>query len=55
MAPDSGAAKDPKETYLGNNTRKLSMAATRAGQRLVISYVGELPEVIRLILSPQPK
>jgi hypothetical protein len=26
------------------------MAATRAGQRLVITYVGELPEKIRLIL-----
>jgi hypothetical protein len=26
------------------------MAATRAGQRLVIPYVGELPEVIQSIL-----
>jgi hypothetical protein len=26
------------------------MAATRAGQRLVITYVGELPEVIWSIL-----
>jgi hypothetical protein len=55
MAPDSGAAKDPKETYLGNNTRKLSMAATRAGHRLVIPCVGELPDVIGSILLQEPK
>jgi hypothetical protein len=30
--------------------RKLYMAATRAGQRLVIPYVGELPDVIGSIL-----
>jgi hypothetical protein len=35
--------------------RRLYMAATRAGQRLVITYVGELPQVIQSILSPEPK
>jgi hypothetical protein len=33
-----------------DNTRKLYMAATRAGQRLVITYVGDVPEVIKTIL-----
>jgi ATP-dependent exoDNAse (exonuclease V) beta subunit len=44
-----------REALVRDNTRKLYMAATRAGQRLVITYVGELPEVIRSILSPEPK
>jgi hypothetical protein len=39
-----------REALVGDNTRKLYMAATRAGQRLVITYVGDVPEVIRLIL-----
>ena len=38
-----------REALVRDNTRKLYMAATRAGQRLVITYVGELPEVIRTI------
>jgi ATP-dependent exoDNAse (exonuclease V) beta subunit len=29
-----------------DNTRKLYMAITRAGQRLVITYVGSLPETL---------
>ena len=41
-----------REAMVRDNTRKLYMAATRAGQRLVITYVGELPEVIRSILAP---
>ena len=40
-----------REALVRDNTRKLYMAATRAGQRLVITYVGELPEVIGSILS----
>ena len=39
-----------REALVEENTRKLYMAATRAGQRLVITYVGELPEAIRSIL-----
>ena len=31
----------------------LYMAATRAGQRLVITYVGELPEVVWSILAAE--
>jgi superfamily I DNA/RNA helicase len=30
-----------------DNTRKLHMAITRTGQRLIITYVGELPEVLK--------
>lgn len=36
-----------RETLIRDNTRKLYMAATRAGQRLVITYVGELPNVLK--------
>jgi superfamily I DNA/RNA helicase len=43
-----------REALVRDNTRKLYMAATRAGQRLVITYVGELPEVIRSILLSGP-
>jgi hypothetical protein len=35
---------DERETLVRDNTRKLYMAATRAGQRLVLTYVGELPD-----------
>ncbi len=35
-----------RESLIRDNTRKLYMAATRAGQRLVLTYVGELPEVL---------
>jgi hypothetical protein len=31
-----------------NNTRKIYMAATRAGQRLVITYIGKIPEVLEM-------
>ncbi|MCP4358750.1 MAG: UvrD-helicase domain-containing protein [Chloroflexi bacterium] len=31
-----------------DNTRKLYMAITRAGQRLVITYVGALPDILKL-------
>jgi superfamily I DNA/RNA helicase len=37
---------DERETLVRDNTRKLYMAATRAGQRLVLTYVGELPDVL---------
>ena len=36
-----------RETLMRDNTRKLYMAATRAGQRLVITYVGEMPIVLK--------
>jgi len=39
-----------RETLIRDNTRKLYMAATRAGQRLVITYVGEMPEELRIII-----
>jgi hypothetical protein len=40
-------ADDERETLIRDNTRKLYMAATRAGQRLVLTYSGELPEVLK--------
>jgi superfamily I DNA/RNA helicase len=33
------------------NTRKVYMAATRAGQRLVITYVGQVPDVLKELLA----
>jgi superfamily I DNA/RNA helicase len=35
-----------------DNTRKLYMAITRAGQRLVLTYVGELPESLKRLSQP---
>jgi superfamily I DNA/RNA helicase len=35
---------EEREALILDNTRKLYMATTRAGQRLVITYVGALPE-----------
>jgi ATP-dependent exoDNAse (exonuclease V) beta subunit len=43
---------DPeREALIRDNTRKLYMAATRAGQRLVLTYVGELPEVLEKLME----
>ncbi|MBK8417484.1 UvrD-helicase domain-containing protein [Candidatus Villigracilis saccharophilus] len=38
---------EERENLIRDNTRKLYMAATRAGQRLVLTYSGELPEVLK--------
>jgi len=38
---------EERETLILENTRKVYMAATRAGQRLVFSYIGELPGVLK--------
>ena len=35
-----------------DNTRKLYLAITRAGQRLVLTYVGELPESLKRLSPP---
>ena len=35
---------EERDHLIRDNTRKIYMAITRAGQRLVITYVGELPE-----------
>jgi superfamily I DNA/RNA helicase len=42
---------EEREGLIRDNTRKLYMAATRAGQRLVLTYSGELPEVLKSILE----
>jgi superfamily I DNA/RNA helicase len=38
-----------RETLVRENTRKLYMAITRAGQRLVLTYVGALPSVLETV------
>jgi hypothetical protein len=40
---------EEREGLIRDNTRKLYMAATRAGQRLVLTYSGELPAVLRSV------
>jgi superfamily I DNA/RNA helicase len=42
---------EEREGLIRDNTRKLYMAATRAGQRLVLTYSGELPEVLKSALQ----
>jgi len=37
---------EERDSLIRDNTRKLYMAATRAGQRLVLTYAGDLPEVL---------
>lgn len=44
---------EEREELIRTNTRKLYMAATRAGQRLVLTYVGELPDVLKQVLATQ--
>jgi superfamily I DNA/RNA helicase len=42
---------DEREALIRDNTRKIYMAATRAGQRLVFTYVGNLPEVLKTLMG----
>ena len=42
---------EERETLIRDNTRKLYMAATRAGQRLVLTYAGDLPEILAQALK----
>jgi hypothetical protein len=42
---------EEREMLMRDNTRKLYMAATRAGQRLVMTYVGELPPALQKALG----
>jgi hypothetical protein len=39
---------EERADLIRDNTRKLYMAITRAGQRLVITYVGPLPEIFKV-------
>jgi superfamily I DNA/RNA helicase len=41
---------EEKDRLVLENTRKIYMAATRAGQRLVITYVGQIPQVLKDLL-----
>jgi superfamily I DNA/RNA helicase len=38
---------EEREALILENTRKVYMAATRAGQRLAFTYVGDVPLVIK--------
>ena len=40
---------DEREGVIRDNTRRIYMAITRAGQRLVFTYVGDLPKAMRQI------
>ncbi|MEW6504735.1 MAG: UvrD-helicase domain-containing protein [Chloroflexota bacterium] len=40
-----------REEIIRSNTRKVYMAATRAGQRLVLTYVGELPAALQQAIN----
>lgn len=42
---------DEREELIRDNTRKLYMATTRAGQRLVLAYVGELPGALKAVFG----
>lgn len=44
-------ADDEREDIIRDNTRKIYMAATRAGQRLVFTYVGNLPEMLKQVFT----
>lgn len=47
-------SEEERLELIRDNTRKLYMAITRAGQRLVITYAGEIPEVFRRASGIQP-
>ncbi len=38
---------DKYDVFIRDNMRKLYMATTRAGQRLVLTYVGKLPGALK--------
>jgi superfamily I DNA/RNA helicase len=42
---------DERQALIEAHTRKVFMAATRAGQRLVFTYVGELPRELRALFG----
>ncbi|MAT45439.1 MAG: hypothetical protein CL609_24185 [Anaerolineaceae bacterium] len=44
---------EEREEVIRDNTRKIYMAATRAGQRLVFTYVGDLPELLQQVIKIQ--
>jgi len=43
-------SEDDQVEQVLNNTRKIYMAATRAGQRLVMTFVGQIPAVLASVL-----
>ena len=42
---------EAREDIIRDNTRKIYMAATRAGQRLVFTYVGDLPKMLKRVFA----
>ncbi|MCA9985573.1 MAG: DEAD/DEAH box helicase [Anaerolineales bacterium] len=44
---------EERRDLIRDNTRKLYMACTRAGEHLILTYVGEVPQLLRRLLAPQ--
>ena len=44
-------SEEERIDLMRENTRKLYMALTRAGQRLILTYQGELPESLRELVQ----
>jgi len=44
---------DERAALIEENTRKIFSAATRAGQRLVFTYVGELPKELIAVFNQE--
>jgi len=42
---------DEREEFIRDVTRKIYMAVTRAGQRLVFTYVGDLPDIMKQVFN----
>jgi superfamily I DNA/RNA helicase len=45
---------DERVDMISDNTRKIYMAATRAGRRLVFTYAGDLPKMLKQVLETRP-
>lgn len=44
-------SEEERAELIRDNTRKLYMACTRAGQRLVLTYAGELPDLFQELVN----
>lgn len=44
-------SNEERSDLIRDNTRKVYMAATRAGQRLVLTYAGELPDILKRLAA----
>ena len=46
-------SESERQELIRDNTRKLYMACTRAGQRLILTYVGDLPQLFQSLLPDE--